>query len=152
MRICQLLSLSVLARLIPLYPNSHRAQQAALQSLCLIKFLNGSTPRPTDIALLEAASRLYSILHFTGGKVGAANLWRTSVDKTLAFCRDAFLTLRTTFPTDSEFYVWFYPCSVVNNVQVRRHAAPLTEDPIVWIPLNIDRLRCGVVVLCDLLR
>jgi hypothetical protein len=99
MRIRQIFSLAVLARLIPLYPSLHRAQHAGLQSLSL-KFLNGAVHSSTDPGLLEAASRLYSVLHFTGGKVGAVNLWRKSVDETLTFAWSAFLSLRTTFPNE----------------------------------------------------
>jgi len=97
----QILSVSVLTKLIPLYPTLHRAQHAALQSLSL-KFLNGSVPRPTDSTLLDAASRLYSVLHFTGGKVGAVSLWRKSLDETFAFAQSAFMNLRTTFPSEGE--------------------------------------------------
>ena len=158
-RVRQLLSLAVLARLIPLYPTLHRPQHTALQSLCL-KFLNGSVPRPTDAALLEAASRLYSVLHFTGGKVGAVNLWRKSLDETLAFTRSALLSLRTSFPSEGKFMstssnLYFIP-DVMDFSQGHSHApnqpGASTEDPIIWLPLNIDRLRCGVFILCDLVR
>lgn len=93
----QVLILATLARLVPLYPTLHRASHTALSALSL-RFLNGSVPNPTSNALLEAASHLYAVLHFTGGKVGAANLWRKSVDQTLAFGWSAFFALRTTFP------------------------------------------------------
>ena len=50
--------------------------------------------------MLKEASDLYSVLHYTGGKVGAANHWRKSVDDTLAFAWGALQNLRTTFPTN----------------------------------------------------
>lgn len=95
----QILALSTLAQLIPLFPTLHRASYAALSSLSL-SFLNGRAYCPTDGALLESASRLFAILHFTGGKVGAANLWRKSVDETLVFGWNAFIALRSTFPNE----------------------------------------------------
>lgn len=70
--------------------------------------------------------------------MGAVNLWRKSLDDTLAFSRTAFECLRTTFPSQSQ--------------RKSNPNPPGSEDPLVWIPLNIDRLRCGVYVLCDLLR
>ncbi|KZP24698.1 hypothetical protein FIBSPDRAFT_951090 [Athelia psychrophila] len=129
----KLVSISTLSRLIPLYPTLHRSLHTALQSLSL-KFLNGSAPKPSDTDLVYAASQLYTVLHLTGGKVGAANLWRKSLDETVAFSRSAFFNLRTTFPVEG------------------RNSGSSTEDPVVWIPLNTDRLRCGVIIICDLLR
>ncbi|KAJ7904735.1 hypothetical protein B0H14DRAFT_3421490 [Mycena olivaceomarginata] len=65
------------------------------------------------------------VLHFTGGKVGAANLWRKSVDDTLAFGWTSFLSVRSTF--------------LVEGRVPQLPAA--TEEPLVSIPLNVDRLR-----------
>jgi len=127
----KVLILMTLARLVPLYPNLHRPSHAALSALPL-QFLNGNAPNPTSKTLLEAASRLYATLHFTGGKVGAANLWRKALDETLGFVWSAFSALRSTFFTEG------------------RAAAPVTEH--MSILLNVDRLRCGAVVICDLLR
>lgn len=93
--------LTTLTRLVPLYPNLHRPSHAALSALPL-RFLNGNTPNPTSKMLLEAASRLYAALHFTGGKVGAANLWRKALDETLGFVWNAFFALRSTFPTEGQ--------------------------------------------------
>ena len=116
-------------------------------------------PTPTDADLLKTASRLYSVLHFTGGKVGAANLWRKSLDETLAFTRSALLNIRSTFCTEGKFDETFNPYLMSDIVNFSQGHGPalnqpssLTEDPTIWIPLNIDRLRCGVIILCDLMR
>jgi hypothetical protein len=93
--------LTTLARLVPLYPNLHRPSYAALSALPL-RFLSGNAPIPINKTLLEAASRLYATLHFTGGKVGAANLWRKALDETLGFIWSAFFALRSTFPTEGQ--------------------------------------------------
>ncbi|KAJ7368529.1 rRNA processing/ribosome biogenesis-domain-containing protein [Mycena albidolilacea] len=120
----KILALSTLALIIPLYPTLHRASHSALSALCL-GFLNGNPFKPPNVALTRTASRLYMVLHFTGGKVGAANLWRKSVDDTLAFGWTSFLSVRSTF--------------LVEGRVPQLPAA--TEEPLVSIPLNVDRLR-----------
>lgn len=102
----------MLTRLIPLYPTLHRAQHAAIQSVSL-KFLDGSAPNPTDPTLLKVASRLYSVLHFTGGKVGGANVWRKSLDETLIFARSAWLSIRTSFSVEGQSEIYFRYISFV---------------------------------------
>ncbi|KAF7352611.1 Pre-rRNA-processing protein rix1 [Mycena venus] len=129
------LILSTLALIIPLYPTLHKTLHSALSALCL-GFLNGNPFKPSNGPLATTASRLYAVLHFTGGKVGAANLWRKSIDDTLAFGWTSFLSVRSTFLVEGR--VPQLPAS--------------TEEPLVSIPLNVDRLRCTVLVLCDLLK
>ncbi|KAJ7639023.1 rRNA processing/ribosome biogenesis-domain-containing protein [Roridomyces roridus] len=129
----KILIMSTLTLIIPLYPTLHKTSHSALSALAL-KFLNGNPVKPTNKALAGAASRLYSVLHFTGGKVGAANLWRKSVEETLAFGWTAFFSLRTTF-----------------HVEGQRPLMSM-EEPLSSIPLNLDRVRLSVLVLCDLLK
>ncbi|KAF7355498.1 Pre-rRNA-processing protein rix1 [Mycena sanguinolenta] len=100
----QTLVLSTLALIIPLYPTLHRSLHSALSALSL-GFLNGNPFKPPNLLLTRTASRLYAVLHFTGGKVE-----------------------RVPQPP------------------------PATEEPLISIPLNVDRLRCSVLVLCDLLK
>jgi hypothetical protein len=88
-----------LTRLVPIYPTLHRALYPTLSSLSL-RFLNGTPDKPTNAALMENASKLYSVLPFTGGKVGSAALWRKYVDETLAFCWDALSSITTTIVWD----------------------------------------------------
>ncbi|EAU84647.2 hypothetical protein CC1G_00166 [Coprinopsis cinerea okayama7 len=128
------LCLTTLSQLIPVYPSAHKASFASVSSLAL-GFLNGSHPCPTDVRILYSAARLYATLHLTGGKVGAAAIWRKFVDDTLAFCWNAYAALRTTFPGNA-----------MNT------GNPPQADPIIIVPLNIDRLRCGTVVLEHLLQ
>ncbi|TFK43691.1 rRNA processing/ribosome biogenesis-domain-containing protein [Crucibulum laeve] len=128
--------LETLTKLIPLYPTTNRSSHSALSALCL-RFLNGSAPAPTDGRLLKAASSLYATLHLTGGKVGAANIWRKSLDETLSFAWGAFLSVRTTFPSEVR--------NAINGLAITN------DDPISSISLNLDRLRCSVVILNDLL-
>ncbi|KAK7061882.1 Pre-rRNA-processing protein rix1 [Favolaschia claudopus] len=131
----KILILSTLAVVIPLYPTIHRTSHAALSTLCF-SFLNGHPFKPPNIPLSAAASRLYRVLHFTGGKVGAANLWKKSVDDTLVFGWNAFLSIRPGYRIEGQ----------VPQLPVS------TEEPLISIPLNADRLRCSVLVLCDLLK
>ncbi|TFK28886.1 hypothetical protein FA15DRAFT_753263 [Coprinopsis marcescibilis] len=125
--------LGTIAQLIPIYPNAHRATFANLSSLAL-GFLNGCHPCPTDPRILRSASDLYSSLHLTGGKVGAAAIWRKSMDDTLAFGWNAYFALRTTFPSSST------------------QPPPVQEDPAISIPLNLDRLRCSSAIIQALLN
>ncbi|KAF7798339.1 hypothetical protein EIP86_009560 [Pleurotus ostreatoroseus] len=104
-----------------------------------LRFLNGSAPKPVPEPLLQSASNLYATLHHTGGKVGAANQWRKSVDDTLSFGWGALLKLRTTFNTQS-------------YDQFASRASSSNEDPLISIPLHLDRLRAAAAVLEDLLR
>ncbi|PPR04067.1 hypothetical protein CVT24_010642 [Panaeolus cyanescens] len=129
----KVLCIETLTRLIQVYPSAHRASYPSLNAFAL-RYLSGFSPGPTPTALLHAAASLYAALHLTGGKVGGAGLWRKALDDTLAFTWTAFLGLRSTFP--------------VEDVAVR---PPQGEDPQSYIPLNMDRLRCGVVVLIKLL-
>ncbi|KDQ29473.1 hypothetical protein PLEOSDRAFT_1076209 [Pleurotus ostreatus PC15] len=78
------------------YPNLNRPSHAAMSTLTL-KFLSGSFPVPVDQELMTASSRLFSVLHHTGGKVASATLWRSAIDSTLSFSWSSFSALRTTF-------------------------------------------------------
>jgi hypothetical protein len=53
-----------------------------------------------DSLVVQATSRLYSVLAVTGGKVGAASLWRKSVDEILSIGWASLSAVRTTFPND----------------------------------------------------
>ncbi|KAJ7490368.1 rRNA processing/ribosome biogenesis-domain-containing protein [Mycena galericulata] len=130
------LILSTLSLIIPLYPTLHRTSHSALSALCL-GYLNGNPFKPPNKALTSAASRLYAILHFTGGKVGAASLWRKAVDETLAFGWTSFLCVRSTF--------------LIKGRLPTIPTGAATEEPLLSIPLNIERLKLSIVVLCDLL-
>ncbi|KAF9012654.1 rRNA processing/ribosome biogenesis-domain-containing protein [Cyathus striatus] len=125
-----------LHRLVPVYPAAHRASHSALSKLALIH-LSGDTSGTSQRSLVEACSALYCVLHFTGGKVGASGLWRNSFDETLDFGWNSFLALRTTFPS-SDFH---------NSREQNSH-----EDPSISVPLNLERLRCSIIILCDFLK
>ncbi|KAF5363543.1 hypothetical protein D9756_000360 [Leucocoprinus leucothites] len=127
-------AMRTLANLIPLYPTLHKASYPALSSLAL-RFLDGHPHAPVPHELLSAASRLYSMIHVTGGKVGASSLWKKTLDETLSFGTNAFWSLRTTF-------VGQPPANV---------PLPPNEDPVTFVPLQNDRLDCAVTILIDLL-
>lgn len=88
--------MQTLTQLVLLFPSSHKLLHASLSTLTL-KHLNGSSPAPSSGKLVAAASKLYSVLPCTGGKVGASNLWRKSVDETLEFTQGALSWLSTDF-------------------------------------------------------
>ena len=86
-----------LTRLVPLYPTLHRQLYTSMFNLSF-RFLSGSSTSPTPQDIILDICNLHAVLHFTGGKVGAAPLWRKSLDTALANAWSAFLALRTTFP------------------------------------------------------
>ena len=68
-----------------------------------------------DGPVVQVTSRLYAVLSVTGGKVGAASLWRKSVDETLSIGWASFHALRTTFPNDGMInYIAFNLCTETN--------------------------------------
>ena len=89
----EVLCFETLSQLVLLFPSSHKQLHASLSALTL-KHLNGSSPAPSSKKLVAAASKLYAALPCTGGKVGASNLWRKSVDETLEFTQSALSWLR----------------------------------------------------------
>ncbi|KAG2154981.1 rRNA processing/ribosome biogenesis-domain-containing protein [Suillus bovinus] len=130
------LAMDTLKDMVILYPSLNRALSSSITSMCH-KILNGSAPQRTNKLLLHNAAGLYAVLHYTGGKVGAANLWKKSVDETIQCLWSASMGLRTTFPAK-------------NNPPP---SSGLTcEDPALTVALNVDRLQCSVAALCSLLR
>jgi len=90
----EVLCLETLSQLVLLFPSSHKQLHMSLSALTL-KHLNGSSPAPSSKKLVTAASKLYAVLPCTGGKVGASNLWRKSIDETLEFAQGALSWLKT---------------------------------------------------------
>lgn len=151
----QLLAIDALSVLIPLYPTLHKALHGRLSAVCLRQF-NGTVGQPMDDLLARATSRLYSVLAVTGGKVGAAVLWRKSVDEILSVGWASLYAIRTTFPNDgrSDQLSTISNCALKQssaNVAPPKQYQPYKEDATLSIPLNLDRLRCVVLALCDLL-
>lgn len=128
--------LETLAHMVSLYPSLCRPFHAQLSNVAL-RYLNGSTPTPVPSELVDASSRLYTVLPFTGGKVNAPTLWRKSLDDTVAFAWGSFLQVRTTYPD--------------RGYGVPRPTPP-TEDPVVAVPLALDRLYAAARVIRDLVR
>jgi hypothetical protein len=95
----QLLAVDSLSALVPLYPTLHKTLHGRLSTLCL-RQISGSAGHLTDGSLARAASRLYSVLPLTGGKVGSTTLWRKSVDEVVALTWASLQALRTTFRKD----------------------------------------------------
>lgn len=130
------LAMDTLRDMVILYPSLNRASSSSITNVCH-QILNGSAPQRTNKLLLHHAADLYAVLHYTGGKVGAANLWKKSVDETLQCLWAASTSLRTTFP--------------VKNSPLP--SSGLTcDDPVLAVALNLDRLRCSAAALCSLLR
>ncbi len=75
------------------------------------------------------------------------------MDETLAFGWDAVLSLRTTFPAQVHGMSKVFRSTCAHLI-VGQHAQQslASVDPVLAIPLNLDRLQCSVLILCDLLR
>jgi len=99
LRHLQLLAIDALSVLVPLYPTLYKALFGQLSAFCLRQF-NCSAGQPMDASVIQATSRLYAVFAVTGGKVGAASLWRKSVEEILSIGWASFHALRTTFPND----------------------------------------------------
>ena len=141
--------MDTLTLLITLYPTAHRAPSAALSAFSL-SHLNGSSSTPSNTKILGAISRLYSVLHLTGGKVGAVNLWRKSMEETLSFGHESLFSLRSTFPDEGMLYIYrILQFNIVSGQTIRRQT---TNEPQIHVPLNLDRLRCTITILCNLMR
>lgn len=134
----RLLALDSLSALVPFYATLHKTLHGRLSTLCL-RQIGGSAGHPADGSLARAASRLYSVLPVTGGKVGSTTLWRKSVDEVVALTWASLHALRTTFRKDASLGPF------------RQHQSH-QEDLMVSIPLNVDRLRYAVFALCGLLE
>ena len=124
------LCLNTLTELVRAFPSSLRSMADSLSSICL-KILDGSE-KSTPWAIVTAASRLYTSLHVTGGKVGGSALWRKGVDETVAFVRRSLNELRTSYMDGAK--------------------AASSTDLVQMIALRLDRLLCGVELLCSFLR
>lgn len=130
------LAMDTLKDMVVLYPSLNRASSSSITKMCH-QILNGSAPQRTNKLLLHNAANVYAVLHYTGGKVGAANLWKKSVDETLQCLWAASIGLRSTFP--------------VNNSPLPSSELSC-DDPVLAVTLNLDRLQCSVAALCSLLR
>jgi hypothetical protein len=103
----QTLAMDTLKDMVVLYPSLHRALSPSITDMCH-RILNGSAPQRTNKRLLHSAANLYAALHYTGGKVGAANLWKKSVDETIQCLWASLVGLRTTFPGRPLYLVYQY--------------------------------------------
>lgn len=127
----QLLAIDALSVLVPFYPTLFKALHGRLSALCLRQF-NGAVGRPTDGPLAQTTSRLYSVLVLTGGKVGAAVLWRKSVDEILSIGWSSLHAVRTTFPRDGPIPLSqhiFKNCVLNTKFFSRRGTSPTLPAP-----------------------
>lgn len=142
--------MQTLSTLVLLYPNIHKASYSNISSMVL-RLLSGQLQSSSNVSLFRSASQLFSVLHVTGGKVGAATLWRKSVDETLELGWNTYSLLRTTFPFDGLF-LQCLPSIHRLCIGQRNYKPPANYDPLVAIPLHLEQLRATVMILCDLLK
>lgn len=113
-----------------------------------LKHLNSSLPAPSSMKLVATSSKLCTITLCMGGKAGASNLWRTSVDETLEFPQDTLLA-EGWFLRCGQFYTSsqgiFLSTGWTGDLLSQ-------EDPMVFILLKLDQLCTGIMTPCNLLR
>ncbi|KIK92288.1 hypothetical protein PAXRUDRAFT_830084 [Paxillus rubicundulus Ve08.2h10] len=148
------LAIQSLAQLVPIYPSLHKALSPRLFALCNHIF-NGAAPQIMGGTLFATAADLYATLHFLGGKVGGAALWRNSLDAVLQSSWTAWLSLRTTFPASAaqlnqQSFGQFQTASgEAGNLP---YTETTHDDPTTTAARNLDRLRSGITAICALLR
>lgn len=146
--------LETLSHIVPLYPALHRSLSDSLSKFSLL-YLNGAAPQPVPVQLVQSASQLFSVLHHTGGKVGAATQWRKSMDDTISFAWGSLLSLRTTFSIGTcchkSSLIALLTVAYAGNMK-DVHPPVISEDPMIAVPLNLDKLRTSVAVLRDLMQ
>ncbi|KAJ8515231.1 hypothetical protein ONZ45_g7310 [Pleurotus djamor] len=133
----KVLCLATLTSLTTTYPSLSRPTHSAITTLSL-KFLGGSHT-PLDQALVKAASRLFSSLHHTGGKVASSNLWRAAIEETLTFAWSSFPAIRSSF-------------NISDNSPPPNRANLNHQPPQEHVPQKLDSISCCITVLCDLLQ
>ena len=99
------LLLNSITSLVSAFPNLHRPLYQPLQNLAL-EFMDAharsAVPPPNGI--VWHAAELLALLPNTSGKVKSAELWRKSVDDSLAVCWIAFRSIRTTYTIRGKGY------------------------------------------------
>jgi len=130
----KMVSLDTLIELVPIYPSLHRAQNNSLSAICL-RIIDTSSLGACNKVIIAHGARLLSVLHFTGGKVGAASLWRKALEDMIGSTWTAFAALRTSFLGQN------YPVP-----QGQGH-----DDPLASIPLHTNRMNNSVTALCHML-
>ncbi|GJJ07200.1 hypothetical protein Clacol_001400 [Clathrus columnatus] len=136
----QKLCLESLARLIPLYPTLHRQLQSNLSTFC--SGLLSGKPVGSDPTMVERTCNVLSVLHLTSGKVASSTSWRKTLDTSIVNAWFAFGCLRTTFPRLE---------SHQNHTTQPTFKHPPT-DPLLAIPLSLDRLKSVICLVIHLLK
>lgn len=117
-----------------------------------MRFLDGNPHTPIPSPLLSIASRLYCVIHVTGGKVGASNHWRKALDETLKFGTNAVWCLRTTFTGGISHLSKYLRRIKLSSLVPPNVPVSSNGDPTTPVPLHLERLKCSVTILIDLLR
>ncbi|KAG8901834.1 hypothetical protein FRC00_004232 [Tulasnella sp. 408] len=131
--------LETLHALISIYPSVQRTGQSSLQKLAL-RHVSGTFPSPTPPEILSSASKLLATLHVSSGKTASSASWKKTIEGALATAAESLSTLRTTFTST--------PPVARSGLEVPK----LPDDPMIAMPLALDRLRCMTSVVSALLQ
>ncbi|KAF8603486.1 hypothetical protein BDV93DRAFT_473123 [Ceratobasidium sp. AG-I] len=145
----KLLAIDTITQLTIHHPTHHRALQQNILAFTL-EHLQGSSPLASCSSLLanspvpslvSAVIDLHVALPLTGGKVGAGVAWRKSVDAAIGTTWKLLGALRRTYSDVTP------PATVPSTFAL----PSLPEDPAIATPIALDRLRCMVCLLVQLL-
>ncbi|KIO31087.1 hypothetical protein M407DRAFT_221600 [Tulasnella calospora MUT 4182] len=121
--------------LISIYPSVLRTGQSSLQKLAL-RHVSGSFPAPTPPEIISSASKLLATLHISSGKTASSASWKKMIEGVLATAAESLAALRTTFASSG------------SGLEVPK----LPDDPMIAMPLALDRLRCMTSVVSALVQ
>jgi hypothetical protein len=108
-----------------------------------------TTSKPIATDLLDSMVRMASVLPLSGGKTGAAGLWRKAVDEAISKCYASFKELRSTYNAEGLVIDIFR--SLLDNTVRSGDMSIDSRDPLVVVPIHLEQLRCSAETVCALL-
>lgn len=73
------------------------------------------------------------------------------MEETLSFGHESLFSLRSTFPDEGMLYIYKI-LLILKKISGQTIRHPINNEPQIHVPLNLDRLRCTVTIICNLMR
>ncbi|KAG8896569.1 hypothetical protein FRB99_008832 [Tulasnella sp. 403] len=137
-RSLKIVVLDTLTALMSSYSSTMRPLVVPVHRFAL-RQLAGSFPNPTDDDVRKAAAKTLVSLHLAAGKTGSSAAWKKIADDAIGAATHCVQTLRSTFDEDIRL-----PNSTLE-------LASFPQDPIMSVPMSLDRLKCMVDLIQALL-
>ncbi|KAG9019683.1 hypothetical protein FRB90_011492 [Tulasnella sp. 427] len=128
-----------LRALLGVYPSVLRSVQAPIYKLAL-RHVSGSFPTPTAPQLVSSVSILLAGLHLSSGKIAASAAWKKTMEAALTTAHVSLEALRTSYSYST------------HSTRAELEVPKLPDDPMIAVPLALDRLRCMMSVISALSR